>query len=794
MLRNYLKIAFRQLVKNKSYVIINTMGMGIALACCVTAYLLIAFNIEFDNFFDSSKTKNMVKVMSHFEYQNGQPYQNMVAPMVLAPIAVEEIAGIERYTRFVGDGGSMNYEDKTFSESISFADSTFFDMFEFPLRSGAISNFKNKESIFLSLDLANKYFDDENPIGQIMTFELRNKKYEIIVGGVFEKIPQNTSFSMDALLRIETYLDVYEIGPNAWGEWRDASTVFEVADNANLELLSLQLGKYLDVRNEFKTDAIATAYEMVSFDEPIDEEAANWTYMLPRLSIIPLLVFISLASMILLIACFNLTNTTIALTVKRLKEIGVRKVVGARRSQIITQFLLEMVITITLAVVVGMGLSQIIVPEFTSMWGLLYGLEDLSTANLLAALIILIFISALLAGAYPALNNSKFKPVSLLKGQSKVKGTNALTRILLVAQFSLSIIVLVAGIIFTLNSRFQKEVSLGYDQDKVLIVSIQGPEQYKGLKNAIMAYPKIEGVAVTDHHIGYGSYSNPIKIDTAEFTTQVYEIGATYFDVLGLPLTQGRGFIEDSELDFEEAAIIDDEFVALHNLESPLGTRILFQEKWYHVVGVVASHNNDLWQSDRVREGYFYRMAKPEQYRHLVARVSAGEDMKVTMDYIEEQWKDIFPDKPFLSRTQEDVVYGNINETNDNLTVIFFFLTVLGCLLSASGIYSLASLNIEKRTKEIGVRKVLGASITSIVQLINKEFVIILLAAMVFGGAGGYMLTNALLSQIYATHIDVGVFTIILCGALIFFIGIGTTSGTILRAAYANPAETLKDE
>ena len=150
---------------------------------------------------------------------------------------------------------------------------------------------------------------------------------------------------------------------------------------------------------------------------------------MPRLSIIPLLVFITLASMILLIACFNLTNTTIALTVKRLKEIGVRKTVGARRSQIITQFLLEIVITITIAILVGMGLSQIIVPEFTAMWGLEYGLEDLSTANLLAALVILIFVSALLAGAYPALNNSKFKPVSLLKGQSKVKGTNALTKL-----------------------------------------------------------------------------------------------------------------------------------------------------------------------------------------------------------------------------------------------------------------------------------------------------------------------------------------------------------------------------
>jgi ABC-type antimicrobial peptide transport system permease subunit len=796
MLRNYLKIAVRHLTKNKSYVIINTLGMGVALACCMSAYILVAFNIEFDDFFDLGKTENMAKVMAHFEHQDGRPYQNMVAPIVMAPIASEDIAGIKNYTRYVRAGVNLNYNDKAFSEGIAFADSTFFDMFEFPLKSGNHANFRNRESIYLNEDLAVKYFGEEQAVGKLMTLEFRNKKYEVEVAGVFEKIPLNSSFTMQALARIETYLDVYEIGPNQWGAWRDASTVFELTDVSQAEAVSSQLDKYLEVRNEKKADATVTSYELIPFNEPVSEDEANWSYMNVHIPIVPLLVFITLASIILLIACFNLTNTTIALTVKRLKEIGVRKVVGARRVQIVTQFLLEMVITITLAIIVGLGFSQIMVPEFMAMWGIPFGLADLSYLNLFFTLVILLFASALLAGALPAFNNSRFKPVSLLKGASKVKGTSVTTRVLLIAQFSLSIIVLIAGIIFTLNSKFQKNLNLGYDVDNVLLVSIQSPEEFRGLRNAILPNPKIEKVAVTDHHLGYGSYSNPIKIegDTSELTTQVYEVGANYFETMGMSLTQGRSFIEDSEIDYEKAAVIDEEFVEFHKLDNPLETKIWFQGVWFDVVGVVGNHFDDLWSNDRVVEGHFYRMTKKEQYRNMVVRVSNSEDLLLAKDFIEQEWKELYPGKPFLSRTQEEVAYSNINQTNRNLTVIFLFLTVLGCLLSASGIYALANLNIERRTKEIGVRKILGASISNIIQLINREFTFILLMAMVFGGVGGYVLTDALLSEIYQTHIEVGIITVILCGLFIFFVGIGTTSSTIFRAAHANPVDTLRDE
>ena len=794
MLKNYVKIAIRNLLKNKSYLVINSLGMGVAIACCMAAYLLIAYNIEFDSFFDASKTQNTVKVLTHLEHQNGEHYQNLVAPIVMPPIASEGISGISRYTRICSNGGSIgDGKDRVFSEQISFADSTFFEMFDFNLLQGTYTNFKNRKSIFLSDKLAKKIFGDENPLDKTLFLNIRNKEFELFVGGVFERPPLNSSFFLDAVMRIEHYIDIFDIGPNEWEEWREASTMVELVDINQKESVEELLNSFVSVRNEAKKDTKTTSFELIPFNETLYQDESNYSFLNSKIPIFPLMIFMTLAFIILLIACFNLTNTTVALTIKRLKEIGVRKVVGARRGQIILQFMFEMIFTILLSIVVGLAMSTILVPEFAAMWGLEYGLEDLNGINMAFALLVLLLISALLAGVYPALNNSKFKPVALLKGATRVKGTNPLTRILLVIQFSLSVIVLVGGVIFTLNADFQEHASFGYNLKKIITVTIPSESAYNKLKSAIQQNSKIEEISVTDHHIGYGSYQNPIKIDTAEFRTHVYEVGSNYFTAMGLEIVEGRGFIEDSQSDAQESAIVDESFVSFNKIENPIDRRVIFQEKPYRIVGIVQDHVNSLFNQNGLEEGHFYRIATKKQYHLLIARVDES-DLEPITAYIETKWKELFPNKPFESQSQEEIVFSGALETNRNLTQIFLFITLLGCLLSASGIYSLANLNIEKRTKEIGIRKVLGATVISIIRLINKEFAIILLLAMIFGGIGGYFLTSILLEDIYATHIEVGLITITLCGLFIFFIGILTTSGTIFKAAIANPATTLRDE
>jgi ABC-type antimicrobial peptide transport system permease subunit len=504
------------------------------------------------------------------------------------------------------------------------------------------------------------------------------------------------------------------------------------------------------------------------------------------------MIFSTLGFIILLIACFNLTNTTLALTGKRLKEIGVRKVVGSGRSQIVYQFLIEMVITISLAILVGLLMAQVIVPQFATMWQLQYGLSDLNKLNLLLALIVLLFIAALLAGIYPALFNSKFNPIELLKGRKGINGTNYLTRSLLVIQFSLSVIVFVAGIVFTQNAAYQKNMSLGYDKQNILMVSVQGDREYEQFKNEVSENSKIENIAGTANHIGpYTSRNSTVKLDTTVFKTSVYETGAGYFKVVGLDIVAGRDFIEDNQTDYESAAIVDENFVLNHDMKNPIDAQLFYNDKPYRIVGVVKNHLSGLKQKDDSE--HLFTLTRPLKYRMMVVRTNPN-DMLTVRSYLEKKWKVLFPGRPFESKLQEDIVYEEANGYNSNLKQILFFITLLGCLLSASGIYALASLNVQKRTKEIGVRKVLGASVGSIVQLLNREFAIILALACFLGGGGGYILTNILLSDLYAQHIEIGFMTIVLCSLSVFIIGISTTSTTIFKTATDDPTKTLRNE
>ena len=793
MIKNYLRVAFRSLLKNKSYVVINTLGLGISLACCITAYLLLAYNLEFDNFHDDKKVSNIFKIHTLSHEKDGRLVRDIQAPIVLAPIAADEISGIGRYTRFLYGGGSMRYGDKAFNEGMAFADSSFFDLFDFPLVAGSHKFFKDKNSIFISEELAKKYFGDEDPIGKILVMNFVNEtEIEALVGGVVKKFPINSTFTFSAMMRMENFIDIEKIKIDDWSDWRNPSTFFELSSPENAEQIGAQLSKYIPNRNKLRTDMVVESYKLEPFKDDFDQDDTRYNWINQPMSFVPLLVFTSMAMLILLIACFNLTNTSIAMTAKRLKEVGVRKAIGAGSRQIASQFLLETLITITMSLLVGLLMAQFIVPAFTTMWRLPYGLKDLNGVNLFVALITLIFLAALLAGMYPALFSSKFKPTLLLKGNVKIKGTNALTRTLVASQFALSVIVLIAGVVFIQNSRFQERIKFGYDKDMIVTVSLKGERDFDAMEKAIATNPKVLSVGVSDGNIGANTYQTPVRIDTATYDVQALGVGKNYFETMGLKLSEGRTFDLENASDQAEGVIVNKAFIEKTGIKNPIDNIVMLHDTKRRILGVVENHVDNLFRSKEYEPFIFYPAGK-NQYITLLVKTERG-DLPEMQKYLESTWKELFPTKPFESQFQEDLVLKGSRETNANLEKIFLFITVLGGLLSASGIFALASLNIAKRTKEIGIRKALGATVGNIVGLLNKEFVIVLSIAAVLGSLGGYYLTNALLSEIYAYHIPVGIISVILCASLIFFIGILTTSTTILKAAQSNPVDTLRNE
>ena len=793
MIKNYFLVAFRNLLKNKSYVIINTFGLGISLACCVTAYLLLAFNIEFDNFHDGKKVSNVFKVHTISHEQDGKLARDVQAPIVMAPIAAEEIAGIETYTRFLYGGGSLLYGEKAFNEGIGYTDSTFFDLFDYPLVAGSHKFFKEKNSIFLTEEYAKKYFGDEDPIGKLMVLNPdTDKEVELLVGGVIKEYPENNTFNFNILMRIENFMEEAAIAIDDWKDWRNPATFFKLSSAENAVQVSKAFSKYIPNRNLVRTDVKVESYDLVPFKSNYSQDDIRYNWTSHRIEAFPLIVFTSMAGLILLIACFNLTNTSIAMTARRLKEVGVRKAVGAARKQIITQFLLETVIIISMSLIVGLGMAQVIVPAFTNMWEIKYSLKDLDGLNFFISLIGLVFLASLLAGIYPALFSSKLKPTLLLKGGIKIKGTNVLTRALVSLQFALSVIVLVAGISFIRNTKFQETLKFGYDKDMIITVRMLGEKDYEAMRNAIASNSKILSIGVSDGNLGSSNYQTPIRIDTAVYNVQAAGVGINYFETMGIELAEGRFFNLDNASDQSEGVMVNKVFLEKTGMTDPLDKVITLHDAKRRIVGVLENHIDNVWRSKEMEPFVFYPAGK-NQYINLVVKAEKG-DVKEIQKYLEKTWKEVFPNRPFEARTQDELLLSESREVNGNLEKVFLFITILGGLLSASGIFALASLNIAKRTKEIGIRKALGATVPSIIGLLNREFVIILIVAGIIGSASGYFLTGLILANIYAYHITVGILPVILCALVIFVIGIFTTSTTTLKAARSNPVDTLRTE
>ena len=788
MLLNYLTVALRQLLKNKLYLLINMLGMGIAIACAMTAYLLVAYNIEFDSSVDSDQVKNIVKVLHHRQDSNGDGFKELVAPLPLGPAVMDDIAGVTKFSRFFSDGGYLSYGEKGFHETIFFADSSFMDMFAPALISGSYKSFSDKKSIFISEKFSLKYFGDEDPIGKEVAVSINNVQLNAVVGGVLRNAPYNSTFTENLLMRTENYLDIYKLNEDDWSTSHNASTLFELTDISKAPAVADQLKKYTTLRNEVSPDSRSERYELLPFRQYLSPNDVRQSDLHLPIPFIALAIFMTLGGIILLIACFNLTNTTLAVSMKRMKEIGVRKVVGSSRYQIALQFFIEIVLTVSLSVAVGFAMSLYFIPQFAAMWELPYGLKELNSMNIVIALMVLLFCSALLAGLYPAIFGSRQSPLLLFRSGKGPGGTNLFTRSLLVVQFSLSIMVLIAGAVFTQNARYQDAIDFGYDKGLLITALIQGRHEAEALSHAISSHPKIESSAPSVHHFAFiNAPQRTAQIESEKFNATVYEVSPGYFSTVGLKLISGRLFNEQDTLD-RSSVLVDENFMKRNRLTDPLESKVEIEGKVMTIIGVVSNHLTDLESHNT--ENYIYALAKPEQYQILVIRGEAA-TLSQTQQYIQEQWKKLFPGKPLRTDLQDDIVYLEANTYNRNLSKIFFFMTVLGCLLSVSGLYSLASLNIHRRTKEIGVRKVLGASVINILKLINFEFALILFASAILGGTGGYILTNALLSDLYAQHIDVNILTVIISGVIVLLIGISATSLTILSAANANPVKAL---
>lgn len=356
---NYLTVGLRNLRKNKIYVLINAFGLGISLACCIAMYLWVAYDREFDDFHLDEKISNIYKLHSYSD--DPPPAQSIFAPYALGPLAAQEIAGIERFTRYYFESGFIRSGERGFTASSTFADSTFFEMFDFPSLQGDLGAFKKEQFVVVSQALAEKLFGTSNPIGRTVSLKLSiGDPIELIVGAVIEDIPHNNSFTFECMIRIELLQKIKGFSENDWGPWPAFSTFFELNNTGYLENANQQFQKYLKLCQGYKR----TKFKLEYFKADFTMTEVQGAMVNVRMWSAPLRVLIGLTAMIFMIACFNLANTSFALIAGRLKEIGIRKSLGARKSQVFAQFLVETFMIVMLSLLIALAIAQYIVPAF----------------------------------------------------------------------------------------------------------------------------------------------------------------------------------------------------------------------------------------------------------------------------------------------------------------------------------------------------------------------------------------------------------------------------------------------
>ena len=800
MLKNYLKITFRSLWKSKVFVLVNIVGMGLAIACCIVGFLNYDFNVNFDS--NQTDIDDIYRIDAERVYQNRKQMYGM-SPTPIGAAIRDNIGDVEAVLRYMPSGGNFKLGDELFNENFTFVDPNFFEFFYFDISEGDPDALNGKSNILISKTTAEKYFPDGDPIGQTLTHFTDNGNKDYKVAAVFNDHPLNSSF---AGVRIITVIDNFfdlqnetkeEGDPdyeNSWSGW--VTTFVKVNDENRLKDIEQRLtDNYIEIQNNARLDFKLDKYTLEPFEGMAHRAADDqvWSHWL-RSSMPPPAVFVPaiMAILILLIACFNFTNTSMAIASKRLKEIGLRKVMGGLRTQLIFQFLLENIVLCFLSLIAGLLFALYLVPAYSSLWPFLELSMDFSQnfSFYLFLFAVLVF-TGLVAGSYPAFYISRFEPASILKGSSKLGGTGKVTSLLLTLQFSISLIAIILGAIFYDNAIYQKELDYGFNKSSAISLYFDDLSDYQVYKNEIVENPEIIMTAGSEYQIDRSYRNDPVINGSKQYDVDILHIGYDFFETMDFKLVDGRGFRKDSKTDMEESVIVSREMVKVFGWDNPLGQKLVWMDTVsLYVVGVMQdAYIDGLWEPITP---LMLRYVPEEDYHFLTVKASNDKLIQVN-EYLEESWKKIFPDKMY-SGDYMDQEMSEAALVNNNILKMFGFLGVIATFMSVIGLFSIVSLSVLRRMKEVGVRKVLGASISHLMFILNKNFIIMLMVAAILGSSLTYAIANPFMEMIWTYHAQPGLAAFGVSIALLFVFAMSTISLKVYRAAMVNPTETIRSE
>ncbi|MDB5229868.1 MAG: FtsX-like permease family protein [Chitinophagaceae bacterium] len=795
MFKNYLKTALRNLWRNKSFSIINIAGLSVGLACCMLIFLYSKDEVSYDRFHE--KKENIFRITSVLTGDDGHVTKTGNTGMVPGPKFKQSIPEIEEFVRVQSASFAVKHGTEAFEQTALYVDENFFSVFSFPLIAGNRKTaLKDIHSIVLSEDIAEKYFGKKNPVGQVLELNTGEKFEPFTVSAVTKRSPQNSSIKIKMLVPIK-----FEQLKNNDDQWMNffLNTFVVLRPGANAKAVE---AKFASV---FRTDAAQQLKEMADkfgfkekaqfglqplLDMHMSTDFASDNGLTDASNPMYSYILTGIALFILLIACINFINLTVAQSLKRAKEIGIRKVVGGQRKQLIAQFLGESFILSFFSFLLAIILVQLALPFFNTLSNKALAFSYLFDFKLIAGYILLFLFTGLMAGFYPAIILSKFNPVQTLYGRFRLGGKNYLAKGLVIFQFTLATFLIVSTMIIYSQFNYLTHFDLGYNDKNVAIVDAGSIDRQKldVFRNELLKNPSIQTVS-SDQGGRWGTVARINGGKDIHFDFK--HVDENYLPLFQIPISKGRNFSKDFTSDSADAAVINETFAKEAGWKDPLGKQVdfFYRNKKYRVIGVFKDYHYTAL-TEKIGPQLF-TMNPSYHYGDVFIKLKPG-GTSSTLRFIEKTFKKMFLFQPY-HYSFKDEKNEEQYEKEAKWKQIITFGALLTIFISCIGLFGLATLSAEKRTKEIGIRKVLGASVALIVRKLSVDFLKLVIIAALIASPAAWLVMNKWLED-YPYRISITWWMFGLSALAVILVALVTIGYQSIRAAVANPVKSLRTE
>lgn len=791
MIRNYLKTALRNLWKHRAFSFINIMGLTVGMTACFLIFLYVQFELSYDAF--NTKADRIYRVVTDIKTPS-EVIKASGPAWAVPPNLKEEFPEIEAFVRISNNSLLVRKGDIKFQEeNAAFADSAFFQVFDIKLLQGNPRKaLTDQMSVVLSQTTAKKYFGNSNPVGQ--TLLLTGDGIPATVTGLMQDMPENSQVKAGMLVSMTTR--TIRFNPDLDKQWGSYGSVayLLLKPGTNAKALQAKFPAFIEKRNG-KQEKESQMYATLLL-EPLSDVYLYSTRD-GNGNINNVYIFSIIAVFILLIACINFINLTTARSTERAKEVGIRKVVGAGKAQLTRQFIGESVIISVIACLLTLGLAALLLPVFNQLAGKQVSAGIFSNWQYLGMLLLAALGIGFLAGIYPALVLSAFKPIIVLKGRFATGARGILLRKgLVVAQFSISISLIIGTLVVYRQMNFMRNRDLGFNKEQTLIIDTNGDPGKDAFKQALTSLPAVKSVSLSSSVPGTGNPGAYSEIENSKGDLQVanldlYFVDFDYIKQYDMKIVAGRAFSRDFLTDTTQAMVINETAVKLFGYTSPqqaIGRRFKQWGREGKIIGVIKDFHFRSLQQD----------IKPLTMRiepggsNLVSVKISTANLPATLAAIENKWKTTIPNRPY-SYTFLDEIFDRQYRAEERFGKLFFNFAVLAIFISCLGLLGLAAYSTLQRTKEIGIRKVMGASVSGIVNLLSKDFLkLVIISFFIAAPAAWYFMNQWIQGFAYRTPIAWWIFVVAGIAALV--IALATISFQAIKAAVTSPVKSLRSE